>query len=101
MVDFCAYEFSVVYFSFSFVMAVFCYWQTCLGTHNSESLDYCAFTQHSTAKSLLSQIQLSLYIRKIIKTCIFHLINQVLVGLRYLAKGDLLSEVADIHGVSR
>ncbi|XP_053391971.1 uncharacterized protein LOC128554686 [Mercenaria mercenaria] len=26
---------------------------------------------------------------------------QVLVTLRYLAKGDFLSEVADIHGISR
>ncbi|XP_060601628.1 putative nuclease HARBI1 [Ruditapes philippinarum] len=28
-------------------------------------------------------------------------LTQVLIGLRYLAKGDLLSEVSDLHGVSR
>jgi hypothetical protein len=26
---------------------------------------------------------------------------QVLVGLRYLAKGDFLSEAAELHGISR
>ncbi|XP_052271372.1 uncharacterized protein LOC127872081 [Dreissena polymorpha] len=28
-------------------------------------------------------------------------LTQVLVSLRYLAKGDFLSEVADLHGISR